>query len=102
MFPKNSCIGFNVESVTPVKGLTLTVWDLGGQEKIRQLWKYYVDGVDAVIFMVDSNDRDRLEEARTELVRMLDFESLRFVEGGLNFMIDLEENFVKNDDKICV
>ena len=34
-------IGFNVETVTPVKGLTLTVWDLGGQEKIRNLWRYY-------------------------------------------------------------
>ena len=34
-------IGFNVETVSPVKGLTFTVFDIGGQEKIRALWKYY-------------------------------------------------------------
>ena len=34
-------IGFNVETVSPCKGLTFTVWDVGGQGKIRQLWKYY-------------------------------------------------------------
>ena len=34
-------IGFNVETVTPVKGLTLTIWDVGGQDRLRQLWKHY-------------------------------------------------------------
>ena len=36
-------IGFNVETVTPVKGVTFTVWDIGGQEKIRSLWRHYYD-----------------------------------------------------------
>ena len=34
-------IGFNVETVSPCKGLTFTVWDVGGQDKIRQLWRHY-------------------------------------------------------------
>ena len=34
-------IGFNVETVSPVKGVTFTVWDVGGQDKIRPLWRYY-------------------------------------------------------------
>ena len=34
-------IGFNVETVTPKKGLTFTMWDVGGQYRIRQLWKHY-------------------------------------------------------------
>ena len=33
-------IGFNVETVTPVKNVTFTVWDVGGQDKIRPLWKH--------------------------------------------------------------
>ena len=33
-------IGFNVEEVT-VKNVTFTMWDVGGQEKIRPLWKHY-------------------------------------------------------------
>ena len=34
-------IGFNVETVTPKKGLTFTVWDVGGQTKLRPLWRHY-------------------------------------------------------------
>ena len=37
-------IGFNVETVQPVPGLTMTVWDVGGQEKIRALWRHYYHG----------------------------------------------------------
>ena len=69
-------MNLSVETVTPVKGLTLTMWDLGGQEKIRQLWKYYVDGIDAIIFMIDSADKERFNEARDELMRMLNFQTL--------------------------
>jgi GTPase SAR1 family protein len=39
-------IGFNVETVTPGKGLSFTVWDVGGQERIRQLWKHYYQNTD--------------------------------------------------------
>ena len=34
-------IGFNVETVSPTKGVTFTVWDVGGQDKIRPLWRHY-------------------------------------------------------------
>ena len=34
-------IGFNVEKVSPVKGVTFTVWDISGQSKPRDLWKHY-------------------------------------------------------------
>lgn len=64
-------IGFNVESVEPVKGLNLTVFDVGGQEKIRRLWRHYTQNVDAVIWMVDSNDGSRLDESREELYNIL-------------------------------
>jgi len=70
-------IGFNVETVTPVPGLTLTVWDLGGQEKIRTLWRYYVQDVHGIIWMVDSNDADRFGESREELMKMLQFDELK-------------------------
>ena len=39
-------IGFNVETVTPMPGVTFTVWDVGGQEKIRALWKHYYIGTE--------------------------------------------------------
>ena len=33
-------IGFNVEEVT-YKNISFHVWDVGGQDKIRQLWRHY-------------------------------------------------------------
>ena len=54
----------------------MTVWDLGGQEKIRNLWRYYVTNVDAVIWMVDSNDSERFGESRENLMRMLSMDEL--------------------------
>ncbi|XP_065060980.1 uncharacterized protein LOC135688176 [Rhopilema esculentum] len=64
-------IGFNVETVTPVKNVTFTVWDVGGQEKIRQLWRHYFQGTDGLIFVVDSADVPRLAEARQELMNII-------------------------------
>ncbi|VDN59856.1 unnamed protein product [Dracunculus medinensis] len=58
------------------KGLTFTIWDIGGQEKLRPLWRTYIRQADAVIFVVDSSDHERFEEARIEfanLVQMPDF-----------------------------
>ena len=63
-------IGFNVEAVE-YKNISFTVWDVGGQDKIRPLWRHYYSNTQGVIFVVDSNDRDRISEARDELHRML-------------------------------
>ncbi|VDD78953.1 unnamed protein product [Mesocestoides corti] len=69
-------IGFNVETVS-YKNVTFTVWDVGGQEVIRPLWRYYFNGTNGIIFVVDSLDRDRLGEARRELDRLLADDLLR-------------------------
>eukprot|EP00961_Rhodomonas_salina_P269315 3638633-Rhodomonas_salina.3 len=69
-------IGFNVEEVQ-YKNINFLMWDVGGQEKIRALWSYYYQNTDAVIFMVDSADPDRFEEARAELHKMLGDDMLR-------------------------
>ena len=70
-------IGFNVETLD-YKGMAITVWDVGGQDKIRVLWKHYYRNTDAVIFVVDSSDIDRLEDAAYELQKIIDEEELRF------------------------
>ncbi|TXG59371.1 hypothetical protein EZV62_013944 [Acer yangbiense] len=69
-------IGFNVETVE-YKNVSFTVWDVGGQDKIRPLWRHYFQNTQGLIFVVDSNDRDRVAEARDELHRMLSEEELR-------------------------
>jgi hypothetical protein len=69
-------IGFNVETVE-YKNISFTVWDVGGQDKIRPLWRHYYQNTQAIIFVVDSNDRDRITEAREELMKMLNEDEMR-------------------------
>eukprot|EP00126_Sphaerothecum_destruens_P004168 Sdes_comp18035_c0_seq4m7359 len=69
-------IGFNVETVE-YKNISFTVWDVGGQDKIRPLWRHYFQNTQGLIFVVDSNDRDRIAEAKDELQKMLAEDELR-------------------------
>jgi len=69
-------IGFNVETVE-YKNINFTVWDVGGQDRIRPLWRHYFQNTQGLIFVVDSNDRDRISEARDEVHRMLNEDELR-------------------------
>ena len=49
------------------KNVTFTVWDVGGQEKLRPLWRHYFQNTDALIFVVDSQDKERVDQAAAEL-----------------------------------
>ena len=69
-------IGFNVETVE-YKNINFTVWDVGGQDKIRPLWRHYFQNTQGLIFVVDSNDRERVGEAAEELSKMLNEDELR-------------------------
>jgi len=69
-------IGFNVESVK-FKSLNMTIWDVGGQEKIRPLWRHYYQNIDAVIFVIDSNDGGRFDEVSKELHSLMAEDELR-------------------------
>jgi len=69
-------IGFNVETVE-YKNINFTVWDVGGQDKIRPLWRHYFQNTQGLIFVVDSNDRERIGEAHDELHKMLNEDELR-------------------------
>ena len=79
-------IGFNVETVI-YKNLKFQVWDLGGQTGIRSIfilflnfsiifnrpyWRSYYPNTNAIIYVVDSVDRERLEISKQELFLMLE------------------------------
>ena len=57
--------GFNVEKVQ-YRNVQFTVWDVGGQEKLRPLWRHYFNNTDGLIFVVDSMDRDRINKSAAE------------------------------------
>ena len=69
-------IGFNIENFT-YKKMNLTVWDVGGQDKLRPLWKHYFQNSDALIFIIDSCDQERFEEAKEEFYKIYTDENLR-------------------------
>merc|ERR1719476_856156 len=69
-------IGFNVETVD-YRNISFTVWDVGGQEKLRRLWRHYYQGTNGLIYVVDSSDRDRIEDAREELTKMINEDEMR-------------------------
>merc|ERR1739838_387703 len=69
-------IGFNVETVV-YKNLKFQVWDLGGQTSIRPYWRCYYTNTDAIIYVVDSADRDRVGISKQELVTMLEEDELK-------------------------
>lgn len=71
-------IGFNVETIE-YKNITLTCWDLGGRDKARALARHYYEDTQALIYVIDSNDRERLHIAKDELRSGLDEETLRGV-----------------------
>lgn len=64
-------VGFNMRKVS--KGnVTIKIWDIGGQPRFRSMWERYCRGVNAIVFMVDSADHDKLEAARNELHNLLE------------------------------
>merc|ERR1719327_2149683 len=67
--------GFNIKSVQH-SGFKLNVWDIGGQKHIRPYWKNYYTNTDAIVYMVDSADRTRTDEAADELAQLLEEEAL--------------------------
>jgi ADP-ribosylation factor-like protein 1 len=69
-------IGFNVETVT-YNNVKFQVWDLGGQSSIRPYWRCYYKNTDAIIYVVDSADTERLAVAKDELVAMLQEDELQ-------------------------
>ena len=72
-------IGFNVETVSPCRGVSFTVWDVGGQEKLRGLWQHYFSNSHGLIYVIDSCDRDRLVESAHELHSICEHDAMRGV-----------------------
>merc|ERR1712032_529770 len=59
------------------KSISFTVWDVGGQDKIRTLWRHYYQNTQGLIYVIDSNDECRFEDAKQELSKMLGEDELR-------------------------
>ncbi|XP_052096056.1 uncharacterized protein LOC127731163 isoform X2 [Mytilus californianus] len=68
-------LGFNVETIT-YKDNEFTIWDMGGQENIRRLWRHYFLRIRGILFVIDSADKDRIDEAQQLLDELLQNDEL--------------------------
>ncbi|XP_028930214.1 ADP-ribosylation factor-like protein 14 [Ornithorhynchus anatinus] len=72
-------IGFNVEMIEMEKKISLTVWDVGGQQEMRMYWRYYCENIDGLVYVVDSSDNQSLEESKREFQSVLKYENIKNV-----------------------
>eukprot|EP00727_Mastigamoeba_balamuthi_P006097 m51a1_g2106 hypothetical protein (190) ;mRNA; r:1613111-1613680 len=68
-------IAFNADYVVH-RGLHLSVMDLSGAPDKRELWKHFYTRTEALVFVVDSADSARFEEAAAELRGVLGAEQV--------------------------
>ena len=69
-------IGFNVETLN-FNQTSLTVWDVAASTPpMRRLWRHYFRNCQGLIFVIDSNDRERIDEVRDEFWKLLSEQEL--------------------------
>uniref|UniRef100_A0A098M1U2 ADP-ribosylation factor-like protein 14 n=1 Tax=Hypsiglena sp. JMG-2014 TaxID=1550645 RepID=A0A098M1U2_9SAUR len=79
VFLTEPTIGFNVEMIKTSKDMTLTIWDVGGQQKMRTAWDNYLEDTDCLVYVVDSSDKRHLEESKKELELILKHDTIKNV-----------------------
>lgn len=60
-------VGLNIETAF-IKNIEFLIFDVGG--KIRSLWTHYYENLNALIFVIDSCDKERMWQVREELVKL--------------------------------
>ena len=68
-------VGFNIKTFRAGR-YSVNVWDVGGQKSIRSFWRNYFDTTDGLIWVVDSSDKRRLLDCKSELEILLREERL--------------------------
>ena len=58
----------------------LNIWDVGGQRSLRSYWRNYFESTDGLVWVVDSADKRRLSDCKSELKGLL----LEEVSAGMN------------------
>ena len=71
-------LGLNVESCK-VLNAELTLWDVSTRVITRPLWRHYYQNTQAIVFVVDSTDRDRMNEAKEILHELLTEDELTMI-----------------------
>ena len=54
----NTTIGFNIEDIE-YKNRKINIWDIGGGDKKRYLWKHYLGNAKCIVFVINISDKER-------------------------------------------
>ena len=94
-------IGFNAEYINKESWeKNISIWDVGGNKKIRCLWVHYFENLNGIIWVYDISNKERIEESQNELKKLLDAPK---IEKNIPLLIyanksDLNINGNKTDD----
>ncbi|GMM34556.1 Arf family GTPase [Saccharomycopsis crataegensis] len=78
-------MGFNISTIHH-SNFTLNVWDIGGQSTIRAFWDNYFMNCDCLVWCIDANSLERLQESFSEFRKLMDEE--RLVGSGLLILVN--------------
>lgn len=82
------------------KNISFTVWDVGGQDKIRPLWRHYYQNTQGLIFVVDSNDRDRIDAGFFRMIISIFLTFLYSVDDAVSISARDELHRMLNEDEL--
>ncbi|CCH41074.1 ADP-ribosylation factor [Wickerhamomyces ciferrii] len=88
-------VGFNVETFQ-YKNVKFNMWDVGGQDRLRPLWRHYYPKTNALIYVIDSSDRSRLEESKRQLYKVLNELNTNITTKGFLLLIFANKQDLKN------
>ncbi len=72
--------GFEIKSIITtefesnskkIPSCRLNFWDIGGQRSIRPFWRNYYEETDAIVWVIDSTDINRMNDCKSELENIL-------------------------------
>eukprot|EP00210_Caulerpa_lentillifera_P007885 g7526.t1 len=68
-------VGFSMRRIKK-GGVSMKIWDLGGQRRFRGMWERYCRGVEAIVFVVDASSRNSIPQAEEALIDLLEKQAL--------------------------
>ncbi|KAL5248232.1 hypothetical protein ACHWQZ_G017423 [Mnemiopsis leidyi] len=76
-------VGLNVGKIA-TQGVKLTLWDMGGQDALRTLWKDYFLSCHGIVYVVDSEDEERLLDSRDVFLKVCHLSQSGCLSQGLS------------------
>lgn len=89
-------VGLNIGTID-VSGVRLNFWDLGGQQELQSLWDKYYQESHGVIYVIDSNDRERMDESKEIFGQFKHFDFFFRFQNILYIFFVIADKMIKNE-----